>query len=125
MFEATFRIAALIESNEQGLHTFKVYQQGKQFTKSAFLSLVTTTFQDEVHRTLKAGDTLRVFMRADPAWREIERTLRFREDAQFEGDVIEAPTADLLPAITTMSEQFLQRVLPGDVFTIMFRVQRL
>jgi hypothetical protein len=125
MFEATFKIAALIESNEQGQHTFKVYQQGASFTRSAFSFLVATTFQDEVYRTLKAGDTLMVCMRTDPAWREIERTLRFREDAQFEGDVIEAPTADLLPVIATLSERFLQRVLPGDVFTIIFRVQRL
>jgi len=125
MFEATFKIATLIVSDGQGRHAFKVYQQGAPFTRSAFSSLVATTFQDEVYQNLKAGDTLIIVMRTDPTWREIERILRFREDAQFEGDVLEAPTADLVPTITRMSEQFLQGVLPGDVFTIILRVQRL
>jgi hypothetical protein len=125
MFEATFKIAALIQSDGQGRYTFKVYQQGAPLTRSVFPSLVATTFQDEVYRTLKAGDTLMIVMRTDPTWREIERILRFREDAQFEGDVLQAPTADLVPTITMMSEQFLQGVLPGDVFTITLRVQRL
>jgi hypothetical protein len=51
--------------------------------------------------------------------------VRLREDGQFEGEGMQEPTADLLPQISTMYEQFLQQVDPGDVFTVMFRVQRL
>jgi hypothetical protein len=32
---------------------------------------------------------------------------------------------DLLPQISTMYEQFLQQVDPGDVLTVMVRIQRL
>ena len=125
MFEATFKIAALIESNEQGQRTFKIYQHEEPFTSSAFSSLVAALYQREVYQMLQAGDALTIMIHMNPPWRKIERTLRFREDLQFEGDAMQAPTTDLLPVITTMSEQFLQKMLPGDVFTVIFRVQRL
>jgi acyl-CoA thioesterase FadM len=38
---------------------------------------------------------------------------------------MQEPTADLLPMVSKMYEQFLQQVNPGDVLTVMFRVQRL
>jgi hypothetical protein len=57
--------------------------------------------------------------------REMERIVRFSEDGQFEGGGMQEPTPDLLPMLSTMYEQFLQQVDPEDVFTVMFRVQRL
>jgi len=48
-----------------------------------------------------------------------------REDGQFEGEGMQEPTPDLLPMVSTLYEQFLQQVDAGDIFTIIFRVQRL
>jgi len=54
----------------------------------------------------------------------IRRTVRFREDKQFEGEGIQQPTSDLLPTISMMYAQFSQQIVPGDVFKITFHVQR-
>ncbi len=124
MFEALFKIVALVESNEQGQRVFKVTKQGAPANDGEFSSLVARVYQQEVYRTLRAGDTLTITVHLDLPPREIERTVRFREDGQFEGDRLQAPTPDLLPMISTMYEQFRQQMLPGDVFTITFRVQR-
>jgi hypothetical protein len=124
MFEALFKIIALVESNEQGQRVFKVTKRGAPASDEGFSSLVETVYQQEVYRTLRAGDTLTITVHLDLPPRETERTVRFREDGQFEGDRLQAPTPDLLPVISTMYEQFRQQVLPGDVFTIAFRVQR-
>ena len=125
MFEALFRIAAQVESNEQGQRVFHVTEHGAPADESAFSSLVATVYQQGVYRTLQAGDTFTITVHLDLPPREIERTVRFREDGQFEGEGMREPTPDLLPMVSTMYEQFLQRVDPGDVLTIMFRVQRL
>jgi hypothetical protein len=124
MFEALFRIVAQVESNEQGQRVFHVWEHGAPADESAFSSLVATVYQQEVYRTLQAGDTFTITVHLDLPPREIERTVRFREDRQFEGDGMQEPTPDLLPMVSTMYEQFLQQVDPGDVFTVMFRVQR-
>ncbi len=124
MFEALFKIVALVESNEQGQRVFKVTKRGAPANDGEFSSLVARVYQQEVYRTLRAGDTLTITVHLDLPPREIERTVRFREDGQFEGDRLQAPTPDLLPMISTMYEQFRQQMLPGDVFTITFRVQR-
>jgi hypothetical protein len=124
MFEALFKIIALVESNEQGQRVFKVTQRGAPASDEGFSSLVETVYQQEVYRTLRAGDTLTITVHLDLPPRETERTVRFREDGQFEGDRLQAPAPDLLPVISTMYEQFRQQVLPGDIFTIAFRVQR-
>lgn len=125
MFEALFRIAALVESNEQGQRVFHISEQGAPANQSDFSSLLAAVYQREVYRTLQAGDTLTITVHLDLPPRGIERTVRFRESGQFEGDGIQEPTQDLLPMVSTMYEQFLQQVDPGDVFTIIFRVQRL
>ncbi|MFL5692185.1 MAG: hypothetical protein ACJ795_10295 [Ktedonobacteraceae bacterium] len=125
MFEARFRIAAQVESNEQGQRVFHVTEHGAPANEKAFSSLVTTVYQQEVYRMLQAGDTFTITVHLDLPPRETERTVRFREDGQFEGDGMQEPTPDLLPMLSTMYEQFLQQVDPGDVFTVMFRVQRL
>jgi hypothetical protein len=37
MFEATFKIAALVENNEQGQHVFQVLKHGDQLDDAGFL----------------------------------------------------------------------------------------
>lgn len=125
MFEALFRIVAQVESNEQGQRVFHVWKQGVPANENAFSSLVATVYQQGVYRTLQAGDTFTITVHLDLPPREIERTVRFREDGQFEGEGMQELTADLLPMVSKMYEQFLQQVYPGDVLTVMFRVQRL
>ncbi len=124
MFEAVFSIVALVESNGQGLRLFKVFEQGAPLHDMEFSSLVANTYQQEVYRALRAGDTLAIAMHLDTPPRVIRRTVRFREDKQFEGEGIQQPTSDLLPMISTMYAQFSQQVVPGDVFKITFQVQR-
>jgi len=124
MFEALFRIVALVESDKLGQRIFKVFKHGEPADSDTFLSLVTTVYQQEVYPTLQAGDTLTIAVHLNLSGREIEKTMRFREDRHFEGGGVKVPTPDLLPMILTMSEQSSQQAL-GDVFTITFRVQRL
>jgi len=124
MFEAVFNIVALVESNGQGLRLFKVFEQGAPLYDMEFSSLVANTYQQEVYRALRAGDTLAIAMHLDTPPRVIRRTVRFREDKQFEGEGIQQPTSDLLPTISMMYAQFSQQVVPGDVFKITFHVQR-
>ncbi len=124
MFEAVFNIVVLVESNGQGQRLFKVFEQGAPLHDSEFSSLVVNTYQQEVYRVLRAGDTLAIAMHLDTPPRVIRRTARFREDQQFEGDGIQQPTPDLHPVISTLYEQFSQQVVPGDVFRITFHVQR-
>ena len=124
MFEAVFNIVALVESNGQGLRLFKVFEQGAPLHDLEFSSLVANTYQQEVYRALRAGDTLAIVMHLDTPPRMIRRTVRFREDKQFEGEGIQQPTSDLLPTISTMYAQFSQQIVPGDVFKITFQVQR-
>ena len=125
MFEALFTIAAQVESNEQGQRVFHVTEHGAPANENGFSSLVATVYQQGVSHTLQAGDTLTITVHLDLPPREIERTVRFREDGQFEGEGMQKPTPDLLPMVSMMYEQFLQQVDPGDVFTVTFRVQRL
>ena len=124
MFEAVFNIVALVESNGQGLRLFKVFEQGAPLHDLEFSSLVANTYQQEVYRALRAGDTLAIAMHLDTPPRVIRRTVLFREDQQFEGEGIQQPTSDLLPTISTMYAQFSQQIVPGDVFKITFHVQR-
>jgi hypothetical protein len=125
MFEARFSIVAQVESNEQGQRVFRVWEHGAPANESGFSSLVVTVYQQGVSHTLQAGDTFTLTVHLDLPPREIERTVRLREDGQFEGEGMQEPTADLLPMVATMYEQFLQQVDPGDVLTLLFRVQRL
>ncbi len=125
MFEATFKIAALVESNEQGQRVFQVVKHGNPVDDAGFLSLVAMVYQQDVYRTLQVGDDLAVTVHLDFPPRDIERTLRFLEGGRFEGEGISEPTADLLPLISSMSEHFRRQVQPGDVLTISFQVQRL
>jgi hypothetical protein len=84
----------------------------------------TTLYQQEVYATLRTGDDLTIAVRLDLPPREVERTVHLREDRLFEGEGMPQPTADPLPFMRAFYEPLMQRVGPGDVFTITFRVQR-
>jgi hypothetical protein len=124
MFEAVFKIVALVESNGHGERLFKVYEQEALAHDSEFALLVSNVYQQEVYRTLRAGDILTITVQLDVPPREIERTVSFREDKKFEGDGLQQPTPDLLPLISSVYEQFSKQVVPGDVFRFSFHVQR-
>jgi hypothetical protein len=124
MFEAVFKIVALVESNGQGERLFKAYEHEAPIHDFEFSLLVGNMYQEQVYRTLRAGDSLAITMKLDVPSREIERTVRFREDEKFEGDGLQQPTSDLLPTISAMYGQFSHQVVPGDVFRITFHMQR-
>jgi len=76
-----------------------------------------------VYPTLRADDSLTVTAHLDLPPREVERTFRFREDRQFEGEGIHQPVSDLLPLVRATYETVVQQVGPGDIFTITFHVE--
>ncbi len=124
MLEALFRLVALVESDKQGQRVFNLFQQAEPATDEAFSSLVRTLYQQQISRLLQAGDTLTISVHLDLSRQEIEQIVRVREDGSFEGDGLQAPTADLLPLIASLYEPLSQQAL-GDVFTLTFRLQRL
>ncbi len=124
MFEANFRITALVESDGQGQRVFRVTERDAPPNAAEFLSLLATMYQQEVYATLRVGDDLTVVVRLDLPPRKVERTVHLREDRLFEGEGMPQPTADPLPFMRAVYEPLMQRVEPGDVFTITFRVQR-
>ena len=124
MFEVDFRITAQVRSDEQGERVFRVTEREVPATDAEFLSRLATIYQQEVFTTLQPGDDLTVAVRLDLPPREVERTVHLREDRLFEGDGMPQATADPLPFMRAFYEPFMQRVEPGDIFTITFRVQR-
>jgi len=124
MFEAVFRITALINSDGQGQRVFRVSEREAPANDAEFLSRLATMYQQEVYTILRSGDDLTVAVRLDLPPREVERTVHLREDRLFEGEGMPQPTADPLPLMQAFYEPLIQRVEPGDVFTITFRVQR-
>ncbi len=124
MFEVLYRITALVKSDGQGQRVFHVTEGEASANDAEFLSRLATIYQQEVYATLQAGDDLTVAVRLDLPPREVERTVHLRQDRLFEGEGMPQPTADPLPFMRAFYEPFMQRVKPGDVFTITFRVQR-
>jgi hypothetical protein len=124
MFEAIFRITALVKSDGQGQRVFRVTEREATANDAEFLSRLATLYQREVYAALQAGDDLTVAVRLDLPPREVERTIHLREDRLFEGEGLPQPTADPLHFMRAFYEPLMQRVEPGDVFTITFRVQR-
>ena len=125
MFEAVFRITALVRSDGQGQRVFRVTEREAPANAAEFLSHLTTMYQQEVCATLQPGDDLTVAVRLDLPPRELERTVHLREDRLFEGGgAMPQPTADPLPFMRAFYEPLMRQVEPGDVFTIAFRVQR-
>jgi hypothetical protein len=124
MFEADFRITAQVRSDGQGQRVFRITKREAPANDEEFLSRLATIYQEEVYTTLLPGDDLTVAVRLDLPPREVERTVHLREDRLFEGEGLSEPSADPLPLMRAFYEPFMQRVRPGDVFTIAFRVQR-
>jgi hypothetical protein len=124
MFEAVFRMIALINSDGQGQRVFRVSEREAPTGDAEFLSRLATMYQQEVYTMLRSGDDLTVAVRLDLPPREVERTVHLREDGLFEGEGMPQPTADPLPLMQAFYEPLIQQVEPGDVFTITFRVQR-
>ncbi len=124
MFEASFRITALVRSDGQGQRVFRVTEREIPANDAGFQSRLARMFQQEVYATLRSGDDLTVAVRLDLPPREMERTVHLREDLLFEGEGMPEPAADPLPFMRAFYEPFMQGVEPGDVFTITFRVQR-
>ena len=124
MFEADFRITTLVKSNGQGQRVFRITEREAPANDAEFLSRLAAMYQQEVYAALQAGDDLTVAVRLDLPPREVERSVHLREDRFFEGVGLPQPTADPLPFMRAFYEPFMQRVKPGDVFTITFRVQR-
>jgi hypothetical protein len=124
MFEAVFRITALVESDGQGQRVFRVTERDAPANDAEFLSRLAAICQQEVYTTLRTGDDLTVAVRLDLPPREVERTFHLGEDRLFEGEGMPLPTADPLPLLRAFYEPLMQRVEPGDVFTITFQVQR-
>ena len=124
MFEATFTITALVESDGQGQHVFRLWEHADPVNADRFLSLLIMIYEQDVLHTLRAGDDLRVYVHLDLPPREIEKMLHFREDGQFEGEGLVEPTRDLRTLIASMFEYYRPHVQSGDVFTISFQVQR-
>jgi hypothetical protein len=124
MFEADFRITALVGSDEQGQRVFRVTEREAPSNDAEFLSHLATIYQQEVYTTLQPGDDLTVAVRLDLPPREVERTVHLREDLLFEGEGMPRATANPLSFMRAFYEPLMQRVEPGDVFTIAFRVER-
>jgi hypothetical protein len=124
MFEVDFRIIAQVRSDEQGECVFRVTEREAPANDAEFLSRLATLYQQEVYTTLQPGDDLTVAVRLDLPPREVERTVHLREDRLFEGEGMPQATADPLPFMRAFYEPFMQRVEPGDIFTITFRMQR-
>ena len=124
MFEAEFRITALVNSNGQGQRVFHVTEREAPANDAEFLSRLATMYQQQVYATLQTGDDLTVAVRLDLPPREVERTVHLREDRLFEGEGLPQPTADPLPSLQAFYDPWMRQVEPGDVFTITFRVQR-
>jgi hypothetical protein len=124
MFEADFRITALVRSDGQGQRVFRITERESPVNDTECLSRLETMYQQMVYPMLLPGDDLTVAVRLDLPPRELERTVHLREDRLFAGEGMPQATADPLPFMQEFYEPFMLRVKPGDVFTLTFRVQR-
>lgn len=124
MFEILFTIDALVESNEQGGRVYKITENQVLENDTAFSSFLKTAYQQDVRSALKTTDSLKVRLHLRTApWLMFEKTMRLRDDGQFEGEGMQ-PTTELLPLITPTIEKFIAQVHSGDDFTITFSIQR-
>lgn len=87
---------------------FPVTKNRPAVTETEFLSLLASVYQEQLYPTLRADDALTVRAHLDLPTREVERTVRFREDRLFEGEGV--------------YEQFVRQVGPGDVLTLTFHL---
>jgi hypothetical protein len=125
MFEAIYSFVAQVESNGEGQTVYRISEHEDAPDETEFLSLLTTTYQQQVYPILRAGDSLTIAAHLDLPPRDVEQLVSVRDDKQFEGEGLPQPTSDLLPVITKLYESFLRQVNIGDIFTLQLRVQRL
>jgi hypothetical protein len=123
VFEADFRMSAQVRNDGPEQRVFRLIRREPPANDAKFLSLLVALYLEEVYTLLLPGDDLTVAVRLDLPPREVQRTVQLREDRLFGGEGLLKPTADLLPAMRAFYEPFLQRVKPGDVFTLTFCVQ--
>jgi hypothetical protein len=83
MFEVTYKLTVLAESDGQGQRVFRVVKQANPVNDDGFLSLVAMVYEQDVYRTLQVGNNLTVMVHLDLPPREIEKTLHFLGDGWF------------------------------------------
>jgi hypothetical protein len=124
VFEATFRIAALVESDEQGQMVFHVKKQENPVDQAQLSSLLATLYQQDVSTRLQPGDNLTFMVGHSLPPREVERNVLVRSDQIYEEEGVKQPIQDLLSVMRAWYEPMMQQVVPGDILTIMFRLER-
>jgi hypothetical protein len=124
MFEAFFKTSVLVESDKRGQCSFKIYEGKEPLNEDEFLSLIKAVYQQQVSQMLHVGDELTLLLHVNMPNHELEKMVRVREDQRFEADWLPEPTTDLLPIITSIYEHFRRQIIPGNVFTITFHMQR-
>ncbi len=125
MFEAIFRVAVQVETDEQGQRVFPVTRHRTPVNEAEFLSLLASVYQEEVYPRLRTDDTLTITVHLDLPLREVERTFHFRDGRLFEGEGCQQPMiSDPLPLVQGVYEKFVQQVGPGEIFTLTFHVEQ-
>ncbi len=72
MFEAIFRVAVQVETDEQGQRVFPVTRHRTPVNEAEFLSLLASVYQEEVYPRLRTDDTLTITVHLDLPLREVE-----------------------------------------------------
>ena len=125
MFEAIFRVVVQVETGEQDQRVFPVTKHRTPVNEAEFLSLLASVYQEEVYPRLRTDDNLTITVHLDLPPRKVERTLHFREGRLFEGEGSQQPMiSDPLPLVQGVYEKFVQRVGPGEIFTLTFHVEQ-
>ena len=124
MFEATFRITALVESDEQGQMVYHVRKQENPVDQVQCSSLLATLYQQDLSPRLQPGDSVTFIVGHSLPPREVERNVLVRSDQLYEEEGVKQPIQDLLPVMRAWYEPIMQRVVPGDILTITFRLER-
>lgn len=124
MFEATFRIAALVESDEQGQMVYHVRKQENPVDQVQCSSLLATLYQQDVIPRLQPGDSVTFIVGHSLPPREVERNVLVRSDQLYEEEGVKQPIQDLLSVMRAWYEPIMQQVVPGDILTITFRLER-
>ena len=113
MFEVTFRIAALVESDEQGQKVFHVKKQENPVDQMQFSSLLATLYQQDVSTRLQPGDNLTFMVGHSLPPREVERNVLVRSDQLYEEEGVKQPIQDLLSVMRAWYEPMMQQVVPA------------
>jgi hypothetical protein len=124
VFEAIFRIAALVETDQQGQMVFHVKKQENPVDQTQFTSWLATLYQQDVSTRLQPGDNLTFMVGHSLPPREVERNVLVHSDHLFEEEGVKQPVQDLLSVMRAWYEPMMHQVVPGDILTITFRLER-